>query len=183
MTAAGKAWRCRAFPAAVGWLAAPTIHYEPGRLSVPPKSRVTPKRLGSDRGKYDVYPLPNSLYHHTPAQTCHNDGRRSWHHVPQPQQKHTVRPLSSRQNSEPRCRLVHFGSPPHRHRQRQRDMRLARREQASTAPRSWRSRERDLAICFWSVRLREPGRNKQSRTTRPTQRRVHGSQLDMYRWL
>ena len=119
----------------------------------------------------------------TPAQTCHNDGRRSWHHVPQPQQKHTVRPLSSRQNSEPRCRLVHFGSPPHRHRQRQRDMRLARREQASTAPRSWRSRERDLAICFWSVRLREPGRNKQSRTPRPTQRRVHGSQLDMYRWL
>ena len=119
----------------------------------------------------------------TPAQTCHNDGRDPWHYVPQPQQKHTVRPLSSRQNSEPRCRLVHFGSPPHRHRQRQRDMRLARREQASTAPRSWRSRERDLAICFWSVRLREPGRNKQSRTPRPTQRRVHGSQLDMYRWL
>ena len=119
----------------------------------------------------------------TPAQTCHNDARRSWHHVPQPQQKHAVRPLSSRQNSEPRCRLVHFGSPPHRHRQRQRDMRLARREQASTAPRSWRSRERDLAICFWSVRLREPGRNKESRTTRPTQRRVHGNQLDMYRWL
>ena len=27
-------------------------------------------------------------------------------------------------------------------------MRLARREQASTAPRSWRSRERDLAIFF-----------------------------------
>ena len=119
----------------------------------------------------------------TPAQTCHNDGRRSWHHVPQPQQKHTVRPLSSRQNSEPRCRLVLFGSPSHRHRQRRPDMRLARREQASTAPRSWRSRERDLAICFWSVRLREPGRNKQSRTPRPTQRRVHGSQLDMYRWL
>ena len=64
MTAAGTAWHCRAFPAAVGWRAAPTLHYEPGRLGVPPKSRVTPKRLGSDRGKYDAYPLPNSLYTH-----------------------------------------------------------------------------------------------------------------------
>ena len=34
---------------------------------------------------------------HTPAQKFHNDGRRSLHHLPQPQQKHTVRPLSSRQ--------------------------------------------------------------------------------------
>ena len=59
-----------------------------------------------------------------------------------------MRPLSSRQNSEPRCRLVHFGSPPHRHRQRQPDMCLIRPEQASTARRSWRSRERDLAIFF-----------------------------------
>ena len=48
--------------------------------------------------------------------------------LPQPQQKHTVRPLSSRQNSEPRCCLVHFGSPPHRHRQRQPDMCLIRPE-------------------------------------------------------
>ena len=59
-----------------------------------------------------------------------------------------MRPLSSRQNSEPRCRLVHFGSPPHRHRQRQPDMCLIRQEQASTARRSWRSHERDLAIFF-----------------------------------
>ena len=43
-----------------------------------------------------------------------------------------------------------------------------------------RARPRD----FWgSVRPAEPGRNKESRTTRPTQRRVHGNQLDMYRWL
>ena len=59
-----------------------------------------------------------------------------------------MRPLSSRQNPEPRCRLVHFGSPPHRHRQRQPDMCLIRPEQAGTARRSWRSRERDLAIFF-----------------------------------
>ena len=59
----------------------------------------------------------------TPAPKCGNDGRRSWHHLSQPQRKHTMRPLSSRRNSEPRCRLVHFGSPPHRHRQRQPDMR------------------------------------------------------------
>ena len=64
----------------------------------------------------------------TPAQTCHNDGPDPWHHVPQPQQKHTVRPLSSRQNPEPRCCLVHFSSPPHRHRQRQPDMFLIRPE-------------------------------------------------------
>ena len=56
---------------------------------------------------------------------------------------------------------------------------LIRPEQASTARRSWRSRERDLAIFFWCVRPAEPGRNKESRTTRPTQRRVHGNQLDV----
>ena len=43
---------------------------------------------------------------------------------------------------------MHFGSPPHRHRQRQPDMCLIRQEQASTARRSWRSHERDLAIFF-----------------------------------
>ena len=73
-------------------------------------------------------PIPPGGGGGTPAQPCHNDGRDPWHHVPQPQQKHTVRPLSSRQNSEPRCRLVHFGSPPHRHRQRQPDMFLIRPE-------------------------------------------------------
>ena len=44
--------------------------------------------------------------------------------------------------------MVLFGSPSHRHRQKRPDMRLARREQSITAPRSWRSRERDLAIFF-----------------------------------
>ena len=43
--------------------------------------------------------------------------------------------------------MVHFGSPPHRHhRQRQPDVCLIRQQQASTARRSWRSHERDLAI-------------------------------------
>ena len=74
---------------------------------------------------------------------------------------------SQEQNSEPRCRLVHFGSPSHCQRQRQPDMCLIRQEQASTARRSWRSHERDLAILFWCVRPAEPGRNKESRTTRP----------------
>ena len=69
-------------------------------------------------------------------------------HLSQPRRKHNVRPLISRQNSEPRRRLVHFGSPPHHHRQRQPDMCLIRQEQASTARRSWRSHERDLAIFF-----------------------------------
>ena len=49
-----------------------------------------------------------------------------------------------------------------------------------TARRSWH--ERDLAI-FLCVRMRDPGRNRESRTTRLTQRRVHENQLDMYRWL
>ena len=49
---------------------------------------------------------------------------------------------------------------------------LIRQEQASIARRSWRSHERDLAIFLWCVRPAEPGRNKESRTTRPTQRRL-----------
>ena len=43
---------------------------------------------------------------------------------------------------------MHFGSPPHRHGQRQPDMCLIRQEQASTARRSWRSHELDLVIFF-----------------------------------
>ena len=50
--------------------------------------------------------------------------------------------------TQSRGAVVRFGSPPHRHRQRRPDMRLVRREQASTAPRSWQSHERNLVVFF-----------------------------------
>ena len=93
-----------------------------------------------------------------------------------------MRPLSSRQNPKPRCRLVHFGSPPHRHRTPPETT-----GHASDSPRAGEHSTPVVAIARarsrvfgGSVRPAEPpGRNKESRTTRPTQHRVHGNQLDI----